>query len=195
MRNLIEGIEVVNDGIKRSSPFREPVPSVGEIEPSVVVAMDSYVVPVLGRQFYDLLVIEKAGRVSIYNPSIRLDETVSVAFTKAIYEDLWTNGGLRNLCAWAVALTCLPTLGTQIKQGGVVRYEGGGDASIDEQKSLTQSWERGVEVLEKKVRDYLKGKINIVGFEAYNDYIIKKGCDDEPIFREVGLLKMEIPRW
>lgn len=199
MRELIEPIEVLNDGIKRSSPFREPVPSESIIAPFVVIAMEEYVIKILGRSFYDELVNAKNGVISIYNPSERLGEVQKNGFENEKYEKLWTVGGLRDLCGWCVALVSCMSLGTQVKQGGLTRYEGGGNdkgADIAEERRLLQNWERGVEVMSRKVSDYLGRNMNEPYFEKYRENTEgDKDGYDEGIIREVGLLKMDLPRW
>ncbi len=190
--NLIDEKEVLNDGAKRSSPFREPVPSENMIAPYISIAMEQYIVPLLGRSFYNELVGRKEGRISSYYPNSRLNDPVIAAFTDTKTEELWRIGGLREYCGWCAAVVCGRYITAQVAQGGLSEYEGVREGLDDK---LIHTWEVGLDVIREKVESYLLENIENTSFEKYKKYYELLEKKDVPIIREIGLLRLNFPKW
>jgi hypothetical protein len=114
---LIQPNEVVNGGVLKPTPINARF-DVTLIAPHIGDAESIHVVPVLGQDFYDALILKKAGAISNYNTAIGAVVKGFPASGDAALETLWQTY-LLPLCGWAVYYEALPFITMQAGANGV----------------------------------------------------------------------------
>jgi hypothetical protein len=119
MTTLIKPAEVVNTGVYRPAPTTARF-DVNVIAPHVLSAEERFLLPVLGVDLYDDLVLNQNAAESNYNPSVG---AIVLKFPNdPAYELLWVNYLMR-YTAYSVFYEVLPFLAVQVSSKGIYQND------------------------------------------------------------------------
>jgi hypothetical protein len=119
MTTLIKPAEVVNTGVYRPAPTTARF-DVNVIAPHILSAEERFLLPVLGADLYEDLVLNQNALESNYNPAVG---PIVLKFPMdAAYESLWTSYLMR-YTAFAVFYEVLPFLAVQVSSKGIYQND------------------------------------------------------------------------
>jgi len=119
MTTLIKPAEVVNTGVYRPAPTTARF-DVNVIAPHILSAEERFLLPVLGVDLYDDLVLKQNAAESNYNPSVG---AIVLKFPNdPAYESLWTSYLMR-YTAYCIFYEVLPFLAVQVSSKGIYQND------------------------------------------------------------------------
>lgn len=174
---LIKPQEVVNGGIVRPAPFNVRFDS-QLLAPNILPAEQRFLMPILCLEFYEDLVAEQGANSCNYNADLgALQDKFP---SNALYETLWTESGLYELCARIVFFTSLPYIALQTGSNGI--YANNTEYAQNEgtrgAKYLQDNELKNIEALQERVLNWLcRNKSDYPLFDQ-NDTLCKdvEGC-------------------
>ena len=179
MQTLIKPQEVVNTGLYRAAPVNARF-DINLISPYILSTEERFLIPVLGRAFYDDLVAEQNTAVSNYNPDAGALVNKFVPPAPAPYETLWVSYLLR-YAAYTVYYEALPFITFQVASKGIFLNDsefaqnGGAQAFKIMQDNMMQKIDNLKEYL---VKFLCQNKGDYPLFDAKKHCPCDSGCDD-----------------
>lgn len=177
-QTLIQPNEVVNSGLLRAAPINNRFDA-QLLTPHIAAAEESFVVPVLTRDFYEWLIEQKAGRVSNYNTSIAAQVKAFDGAGLEKAEELW-KVHLLPYCAWAVYFEALPFIAFQTGSNGVflAQTEHANNVGASGVKFLQDTTRRRIDQMKERMLVWLcENKAEFTEFDGTSICPEESGCD------------------
>lgn len=174
---LIQASEVVQGGIARPTPADVRLDQ-ALIAPHIEAAEYRWVLPALGKDFYDALTAEKGA---------------STAFATPAYQTLWGTH-LKALCANASLYEAAPFIVIQAGSNGLYLNgnEYGQTAGIDGLKFYQDTLKQRIEVSQRRMRDWLCScAAALPGFTSSAIGCLDNDCGDtaeHDLYTTIGLV-------
>lgn len=173
MQTLIKAGEVVNTGVYRPAPTTARF-DVNQIAPHILSAEERFLLPILGEDLYNDLVLNQNAAESNYNPSVG---AIVLKFpTDPVYEALWTKYLMR-YTAYSVYYEVLPYLTIQVSSKGIYQNDSefAQNAGISGVRFLQDNTMQKIDNLKILLESYLcENKTDLPLFNAKNC-----PCDDD----------------
>lgn len=173
MQTLIKPAEVVNTGIYRPAPVTARF-DINQISPHIQSAEERFILPILGKDLYEDMILQQNANESNYNPNV--GAIVQKFPTNAIYEAFWVNYLMRYV-AYSVYYEVLPFLAMQVSSKGIYQNDSefAQNTGVTGVRFLQDNMMQRIDNLSPLIENYLCE--NKDDFPLYNSKNCP--CDDE----------------
>lgn len=153
MQTLIKPSEVVNTGVYRPAPTTARF-DVNVISPHILSAEERFILPILGKNLYNDMVLQQNPAESNYNPAV--GAIVQKFLTVPAYEALWTSYLMRYV-AYSVFYEVLPFLAMQVSSKGIYQNDSefAQNAGVSGVRFLQDNMMQKIDNLSPLITEYL----------------------------------------